>query len=152
MEPHETAGASRGSAMGAGPETQSDHGAGVDGGSVAAEKGKAVPVPADVTAGVTAHVDAVFAAAPGAAQLTPVEAYLLEALERLDTAETKASQLETALGHSREIGAAIGVLMALRKLTRDQAFDLLRRASMAQNVKVHVLAARVVETGSTDPV
>ena len=128
MEPHETAGASRGSAMGEGPES-------------------VVPDRAEVTA----HVDAVFATSPSASQLTPVEAYLLEALERLDSAETKASQLETALGHSREIGAAIGVLMALRKLTRDQAFDLLRRASMAQNVKVHVLAARVVETGSTDP-
>ncbi len=128
MEPHETAGASRGSAMGQGPE----------------------PVVPD-RAAVTAHVDAVFATSPGASQLTPVETYLLEALERLDTAETKASQLETALGHSREIGAAIGVLMALRKLTREQAFDMLRRASMAQNIKVHLLAARVVETGSTDP-
>jgi AmiR/NasT family two-component response regulator len=100
---------------------------------------------------VTARVDAVFTTSPDASRLTPVEAYLLEALERLDTAETKASQLEAALEHSREIGAAIGVLMALRKQTREQAFDLLRRASMAQNVKVHVLAARVVETGSTDP-
>jgi AmiR/NasT family two-component response regulator len=100
---------------------------------------------------VDAHVDAVFEASPGAAQLRPVEAYLLEALERLDSAETKASQLVAALEHSREIGAAVGVLMALRKLTREQAFDVLRRASMTQNVKVHVLAARVVETGSTDP-
>jgi AmiR/NasT family two-component response regulator len=99
---------------------------------------------------VTAPVDASFTATPGASRLTPVEAYLLEALERLDSAETKALQLEAALEHSREIGAAIGVLMALRKLTRDQAFDLLRRTSMARNIKLHVLAARVVETGSTD--
>jgi|SRR6478735_8598396 AmiR/NasT family two-component response regulator len=80
--------------------------------------------------------------------LTPVETYLLEALERLDAAESRALQLEAALGHSRDIGAAIGILMALRRLTREQAFDDLRRASMARNVKLHVLALEVVETGS----
>ncbi|NUR15800.1 MAG: ANTAR domain-containing protein [Dermatophilaceae bacterium] len=147
MERHEPAGASRGSAMGAGPRTGSDDGSRVVAGEGVPPTGQVVPEPAEVNA----HVDADFAASPGAAHLRPVEAYLLEALERLDTAETKASQLEMALEHSREIGAAVGVLMALRKLTSEQAFDLLRRASMAQNVKVHVLASRVVETGSTDP-
>ncbi|NUO36808.1 MAG: ANTAR domain-containing protein [Dermatophilaceae bacterium] len=149
MERHEPDGASRGSAMGAGPGTGSD-----DGSVVVAGEGPGVPPTGQVVpepAEVNAHGDAVFAASPDAAHLRPVEAYLLEALERLDTAETKASQLEMALEHSREIGAAVGVLMALRKLTSEQAFDLLRRASMAQNVKVHVLASRVVETGSTDP-
>ncbi|MFM6850585.1 MAG: ANTAR domain-containing protein [Terrabacter sp.] len=149
MEPHETAGACRGSAMGAGSETRSDKGPGPG-----TEDGPIVPATGQVVSDptpLTAHVDALFSDTPGAAQPTSVEAYLLEALERLDSAETKASQLKAALDHSREIGAAVGVLMALRKLTRDQAFDLLRRASMAQNVKLHVLAARVVETGSTDP-
>jgi hypothetical protein len=83
-------------------------------------------------------------------QLTPVETYLLEALERLDAAESRALQLEAALAHSRDIGAAIGVLMALRRVTREQAFDELRRASMARNVKLHVLALQVVETGLVD--
>ncbi|MGO4596393.1 ANTAR domain-containing protein [Terrabacter sp. 2RAF25] len=137
MEPHEAADGARGSAVGAGPDV---------GGASPAVRRTATGGGADLTA----HVDAVFTASPGASRLTPVEAYLLEALDRLDTAETKATQLEAALAHSREIGAAVGVLMALRKLSREQAFDLLRRASMAQNVKVHVLAARVVETGSTD--
>lgn len=83
-----------------------------------------------------------------AEQLTAIESYLLEALERLDAAESRALQLETALAHSRDIGAAIGILMALRRVTREQAFDVLRRASMARNVKLHVLALEVVETGA----
>lgn len=137
MEPHERADVPGGSALGAGSEA---------GASTLPVR---QPAPNDGAA-VTTHVDPAFRATPGADRLAPVEAYLLEALERLDTAETKAIQLEAALEHSREIGAAIGVLMALRKLTQEQAFDLLRRASMAQNVKLHVLAVRVVETGSTE--
>jgi AmiR/NasT family two-component response regulator len=93
-------------------------------------------------------VDTVFGASGDAdEQLTPVETYLLEALERLDAAESRALQLEAALAHSRDIGAAIGILMALRRVTREQAFDELRQASMARNVKLHVLALEVVETG-----
>ncbi|GAB3878456.1 ANTAR domain-containing protein [Terrabacter terrigena] len=136
MKPHEAADGARGSTVGAPPDA-----------------GVTTPPMRHAVTGddgdVPARVDAV-TTTPGASPLTPVEAYLLEALERLDSAETKANQLSAALEHSREIGAAVGVLMALRKLTREQAFDVLRRASMAQNVKVHVLAARVVETGSTD--
>ena len=96
----------------------------------------------------TDGIDTAFRAADDADEhLTPVETYLLEALERLDAAESRALQLEAALDHSRDIGAAIGILMALRRVTREQAFDELRRASMARNVKLHVLALEVVETG-----
>ena len=99
-------------------------------------------------AGLAAHTDYVLLDADE--QLTAVETYLLEALERLDAAESRALQLEAALAHSRDIGAAIGILMALRRVTREQAFDELRRASMARNVKLHVLALEVVETGRID--
>lgn len=96
-------------------------------------------------------VDAAFRVAgdrPG--ELTAVECYLLDALERLDAAECRAIQLEAALDHSRDIGAAIGILMGLSRLTRQQAFQELRRASMSRNVKLHVLATQVVETGSLE--
>lgn len=100
----------------------------------------------------SAGVDAAFGlTGDGPGGLTPVESYLLDALERLDAAESRAIQLETALAHSRDIGAAIGILMGLSRLTREQAFEELRRASMARNVKLHVLAAQVVETGSLEP-
>ncbi|GAA2467520.1 ANTAR domain-containing protein [Terrabacter carboxydivorans] len=76
------------------------------------------------------------------------EEYLLDALERLDASEMRADQLTHALVHSRTIGAAIGVLMAMQKVTEAEAFDHLREASMAQNRKLHVIAQEVVDRGS----
>ena len=40
---------------------------------------------------------------------------------------------------------AKGILMAQNRCGPDEAFDLLRRASQRANVKVSVLAARMVE-------
>jgi AmiR/NasT family two-component response regulator len=68
-------------------------------------------------------------------------------LERLDAADTQAAHLRRALDHSRDIGAAIGVLMAMKKVTRDEAFGLLRRASQDQNRKLYELALEVLSTG-----
>lgn len=76
------------------------------------------------------------------------EEYLLDALERLDASEMRAENLTHALVHSRTIGAAIGVLMAMEKITQAEAFDRLREASMAQNRKLHVLAQEVVDRGA----
>lgn len=76
------------------------------------------------------------------------EEYLLEALERLDDSEMRAEHLTHALLHSRTIGAAIGVLMAMEKITEAEAFDRLREASMAQNRKLYVLAQEVVDGGT----
>ena len=76
------------------------------------------------------------------------EEYLLEALERLDASEMRADHLTHALLHSRTIGAAIGVLMAMEKITEAEAFDRLREASMAQNRKLYVLAQEVVDGGT----
>jgi GAF domain-containing protein len=55
--------------------------------------------------------------------------------------------LEEALRSNREIGIAMGVLMARHGLTKDEAFTELRRASQYLNVKLREVAARVVETG-----
>jgi AmiR/NasT family two-component response regulator len=77
-----------------------------------------------------------------------MEAYLLDALERLDASEMRAENLEQALDHARSIGAAIGVLMAMEKLTQAEAFDRLREASMNQNRKLYLLAQEVVERGA----
>ena len=46
------------------------------------------------------------------------------------------------------IGQAKGVIMAQQGCTPEKAFDLLRRASQRANVKVHVLAAQIVEQAS----
>jgi hypothetical protein len=68
-------------------------------------------------------------------------------LVALHHAQDKAANLETALESNREIGAAIGVLMAHHKITREVAFTLLRQASQHLHVKLRDVAAEVVDTG-----
>lgn len=58
--------------------------------------------------------------------------------------------LERALASNRDIGTAIGVLMAQHKITRTQAFDLLRIASQNTNRKLREVAQDVIETGTVD--
>lgn len=67
--------------------------------------------------------------------------------EQLRAAEELIAQLRLALESSRDIGAAVGVIMWSRRVTREEAFDLLREASMRRNRKVRVLALEVIETG-----
>lgn len=56
--------------------------------------------------------------------------------------------LERALETNRDIGTAIGVLMALHRTTREEAFELLRGASQKTHRKVSEIARAVAETGS----
>ena len=65
-------------------------------------------------------------------------------------ARDKAANLLTALESNREIGVAVGILMARHRLTRDQAFDVLRHASQNSGRKLADVAAVVAETGA-DP-
>jgi hypothetical protein len=60
----------------------------------------------------------------------------------------KTDNLHRALNSNREIGAAMGILMARHNLTSDQAFDLLRRTSQSEHRKVVAIAAEVIETGA----
>ncbi len=66
-------------------------------------------------------------------------------------AAANAANLQLALQTSRHIGAAIGILMSLHKITEDQAFDLLRLASQRCNRKLRDLALDVIDTGWLDP-
>ena len=59
----------------------------------------------------------------------------------------KVENLHRALSTNREIGAAMGILMARHTLTSDQAFDLLRRTSQRAHRKIVTIAAEVIETG-----
>ncbi|MDT0352607.1 GAF and ANTAR domain-containing protein [Pseudonocardia charpentierae] len=56
-------------------------------------------------------------------------------------------QLDHALESNREIGMAMGVLMAQGRMTQNQAFEALRQASQHLNRKLHDVAAELVETG-----
>lgn len=64
-----------------------------------------------------------------------------------DVHRERANNLERALESSREIGVAIGVLMARHQLSREQAFDALRIASQNTNKKLRDIAVEVGDTG-----
>lgn len=59
----------------------------------------------------------------------------------------QARHLLDGLATSRMIGAAVGIAMAVRKLTLEQGFDLLRRESQRANRKLRDVAMDVVDTG-----
>ncbi|WP_345378277.1 GAF and ANTAR domain-containing protein [Pseudonocardia yuanmonensis] len=63
-------------------------------------------------------------------------------------AKEHAGEMDRALATNREIGIAIGILMAGRRLTRDAAFEELRRTSQALNTKLRAVAEFVVATGA----
>ena len=60
----------------------------------------------------------------------------------------RAEQLDRAVESNREIRMAMGVLIARERMTREQAFAVLRRASQHLNRKLRDVAAEVVDTGS----
>lgn len=65
--------------------------------------------------------------------------------------QDRTANLHRALQTRTEIGTAVGVIMGLRRLIRDAAFEVLRRTSQQTHRKVHDLAVVVIETrGATD--
>ncbi|MEK8071153.1 GAF and ANTAR domain-containing protein [Rhodococcoides navarretei] len=60
----------------------------------------------------------------------------------------EASTLRDGLESNREIGKAIGLIMALHDVSGDEAFALLRKSSQDLNVKISDLAATVVDRHS----
>ncbi len=61
--------------------------------------------------------------------------------------ERKAAQLHSALATREMIGQAQGILMERERISSDQAFDILRRASQHLNLKLRVVAQELVDTG-----
>lgn len=59
-------------------------------------------------------------------------------------AREQASTLRQGLQSNREIGKAVGLLMAANRLNADDAFALLRRTSQQLNIKLAQVAAQVV--------
>jgi len=82
-------------------------------------------------------------------QIIPaIEAGLARAAEiqRLQRAE---ADLSTALELGRETNVAIGLLMEQRRLSRADAFELLRRHARAQQRKIHDVAAELIQASET---
>lgn len=65
-------------------------------------------------------------------------------------AQETAESLRGALASNREIGKAVGLLMATQGLTDEQAFEQLRAASSQMNVRLAVLARQIVEAHQPD--
>jgi len=72
----------------------------------------------------------------------------LHNLRVYDASRTLARQLESAMESRAVIEQAKGVLMAQRDCSADEAFDMLRRASQRENVKLRDVAMRIVTTVS----
>lgn len=62
--------------------------------------------------------------------------------------QDKVMHLERALESSREIGTAMGILMARELCTQEQAFDRLRTASQHTHRKLREIAGEVNRTGT----
>ena len=58
------------------------------------------------------------------------------------------TNLEIALEHARDIGAAVGIIMQVRRITQREAFSRLRAASQDRNIKPYDLALNVMQTGA----
>jgi GAF domain-containing protein len=61
--------------------------------------------------------------------------------------ERRAANLHAALATREIIGQAQGILIERERITADQAFDVLRRASQHLNVKLRDVAQTLVDTG-----
>ena len=79
-----------------------------------------------------------------ASLLAAYSAHVLKTVQ----AREKAANLEKALDSNREIGTAMGILMATHKIARTDAFELLRVASQHTNRKLIDIATTVVDTGT----
>lgn len=94
-------------------------------------------------------------AAFGATDRAQGELFATLARLALDSAEERAAGESTAINFSaalltRElIGQAQGILMERERITADQAFDILRRASQHMNIKLREVAETLVETGES---
>jgi len=84
------------------------------------------------------------AAADHASMLAAFASFTATAIGRGEDIDS----LRSGLVSDREIGKAVGLVMAAQDLTADEAFDLLRRTSQQVNLKVADLARTVVENHS----
>ena len=81
-----------------------------------------------------------------AAILASMAGLALSIAQSHEDEERRAAELQTALS-SRDDGAAMGILMERERITAEQAFDVLRRASQHLNVKLREVAQNLIETG-----
>ncbi|MDG9719886.1 ANTAR domain-containing protein [Streptomyces sp. DH24] len=69
--------------------------------------------------------------------------------DRIRQLENKVAQLEQAVDSHAVIDQAIGVLVAVGRMTPAEAWDVLRETSMCTNIKVRHVADLVVTWGES---
>jgi hypothetical protein len=79
--------------------------------------------------------------------LSALAGVALSSAEAHDAEERRLDNLQDALVSREVIGQAQGILMERERITPDQAFDVLRRASQHLNVKLRVVAQALVDSG-----
>jgi hypothetical protein len=79
--------------------------------------------------------------------LASLAGVVLSAAHEHEDEERRAENLHTALVTREVIGQAQGILIERERITPDQAFDLLRRASQNLNRKLREVAQDLVDTG-----
>jgi hypothetical protein len=85
-----------------------------------------------------------------AAILVSMASLALSVAHSHEDEERRAANLHAALSSRETIGEAMGILMERERITPDQAFDVLRRASQHLNVKLREVAQNLIDTGE-DP-
>ncbi len=92
----------------------------------------------------------VFSDTPGALtehsleQAIMLTAFASVAMAALDRGE-EATTLRRGLESNREIGKAIGLLMAMHDIDDDQAFQMLSKVSQEMNIKLAQVASQVID-------
>ena len=79
--------------------------------------------------------------------LAGLAALAVSAARSEEDARRRASNFREALASREIIGQAQGILMERERITGDEAFDVLRRASQHLNIKLREVAQTLVETG-----
>ena len=85
-----------------------------------------------------------------AAILASLSGLALSVAHSHEDEERRAANLQNALSSRETIGEAMGILMERERITADQAFDVLRRASQHLNLKLREVAQNLIDTGE-DP-
>ena len=83
--------------------------------------------------------------------LSALAGLALTAAEAHDDEERRLDNLQAALATRLVIGQAQGILMERDRITPEQAFEVLRRASQHLNIKLRVVAQDLVDTGESPP-
>ena len=82
--------------------------------------------------------------------LSSLAGHALSVARSHEDEERRALNFQAALSTREVIGEALGILMERERISADQAFDVLRRASQYLNIKLREVAQNLVDTGE-DP-